>query len=477
MKSITSNTIGADSEKSPAQNPSIELKPFIEEGARRLEVQPATEAGDIEWCQQALGQEHYLGPVRPAGDRLFQIVRDEGKPVAVLLWAACAWHLEDRDKWIDWDPLTRSSRLKLIVNNWRFLVLEETRRPNLASQCMGAALRVLCQQWESLHGYQPLLAETFTDPESHAGTCYKASGWMQLGQTKGFARHRADYYVSNERPKKLWVRELHKDALSLLCATKLPAQYAGAQTDGGGVRSVLKADQLRSLVDVFRKIPDPRARQSMRYPLFSVLTIVATALLGGAVHIAEICRAGQRLNQRQRALIGLRFKKNTRFRPAPSYAVYRDLLAQLDVNAMAEAFNEWLGEHDGILPRTLAMDGKTIVHQLGQMVSIVDTSTGIPVAMACNDEGDELVAAQQLLASGQVNLINATVSADALHCQKDTARQIVTGGGDYLLRVKGNQPELLQCAQKHLEASPPLFVQAPRRRTGASKSGSFSPNP
>ena len=34
--------------------------------------------------------------------------------------------------------MTRSKRLKLVVQLRRFLVLEATRRPNLASQCLGA---------------------------------------------------------------------------------------------------------------------------------------------------------------------------------------------------------------------------------------------------------------------------------------------------------------------------------------------------
>ena len=399
----------------------ITFKPFVEKGAQGLEVLPATDRAEIALCQEQLGEEHYLGPARTAGDRLFQIVREEGKPVAVLLWAASAWHLKDRDDWIDWDPLTRACRLKLVVSNWRYLVFEETRRPNLASQCLAAALRALPGQWEVQHGYRPLLAESFTDPESHAGTCYKASGWTALGLSKGFGRHRAEFYVPNERPKKLWVRELQPGARELLCARELPVEQAGGETDGGGVRSVLKADQLRSLAQVFREVPDPRPRANMRYPLPAVLSIIAMALLGGAVHISEICRAGQRLNQRQRPLIGLRRKTGTKFYPAPSYSVYRDLLAKLEVEKMAEIFNRWLGEHEGILPRSLAMDGKTIVHQLGQTLSIVNQGDGTPVAMACNEEGQELPAAQALLASGQINLINATVTADALHCQRRTA--------------------------------------------------------
>ena len=69
---------------------------------------------------------------------------------------------------------------------------------------MGAALRALPEQWRAGFGYRPLLAESFTDPESHAGTCYKASNWEPVGHSAGYRRHRADFYIANDRPKRLW---------------------------------------------------------------------------------------------------------------------------------------------------------------------------------------------------------------------------------------------------------------------------------
>ena len=103
--------------------------------------------------------------------------------------------------------MTRSKRLKLVVQLRRFLVLEATRRPNLASQCLGAGLREIVGQMENQHGYRPLLAESFSDPESHADTVYKATHWVLVGLTKGYSQDSTDYYVPNDRPKKLWLKE------------------------------------------------------------------------------------------------------------------------------------------------------------------------------------------------------------------------------------------------------------------------------
>ena len=69
-----------------------------------------------------LDEEHLLGAGREAGDRLCQLVLEDGQPVAVLVWCATAWHLKDRDEQIGCDAVTRSQRLKLVVQLRRFLV-------------------------------------------------------------------------------------------------------------------------------------------------------------------------------------------------------------------------------------------------------------------------------------------------------------------------------------------------------------------
>jgi hypothetical protein len=131
-----------------------------------------------------LDEEHFLGAGREAGDRLCQFVIEDGRVAAVLIWCAAAWHIKDRDTIIGWDPVTRSRRLKLVAQLRRFLVPEQSRRPNLASQCLGRGLRELPAQWQAEHGYRPLLAESFSDPESHHGTVYKATNWTCEGDTK-----------------------------------------------------------------------------------------------------------------------------------------------------------------------------------------------------------------------------------------------------------------------------------------------------
>ncbi len=163
------------------------------------------------------------------------------------MWCASALHLKDRDGWIGWDPLTRAQRLKLIVNQARFLIPKTARRPNLASQILAAATTALPAQWFAHHGYAPLLAETFTDPEAHAGTCYKAAGCEPVGKTVGFERHRCDFFAFYDHPKRVWLKPLARQAKEQLCAAQLCARHAPALTVGAAARCALNAPQRYSL--------------------------------------------------------------------------------------------------------------------------------------------------------------------------------------------------------------------------------------
>jgi hypothetical protein len=153
----------------------------------------ALEPHEYERAGQRLDREHYLGQV-PQGRQLLQVVEYEGESVALLDWGPATWKLADREEWIGWTAQQRAQRLGLVVLNRRFLVLAKTRMPNLASRSLALAIQALPEQWEQAHGYRPLLAETFSDIEQYEGTCYKASNWIACGQTKGFQRHRIDYY-------------------------------------------------------------------------------------------------------------------------------------------------------------------------------------------------------------------------------------------------------------------------------------------
>lgn len=439
------------------------------------------EEHEVGWFDAQLAQNHYLGAGRAVGDYLRQIVDVNGQPAALLVWGPSCYSLKDRDRWISWSASQRVERLKLIVQNRRFLVLaEKGQSPNLASQALGAALRALPDHWQGCFGYRPLLAESFTDPESHAGTCYKASNWEPVGLSEGYSRHRADFYIANDRPKRLWLRELCPKARTQLRAAQVPPECrAGLVIPPSGVLPVSQA-QMSSLLEVFRQAVDPR-QANTQYRIGPALTLIAMAILAGRREIAEIARFAKTLTQPQRRRLGLPRKKGTRaFYKVPGYGVFYTLLTRLDPEPFAALLSDWLRQRTGTLPQALAMDGKMIRNHIG-LLTLAQHEDGAPQSVAVYDQKEGTARCEQTAATALLNslppLDGKLITADPLHCQRKTARIIVEKGGDYLFQIKGNQPHLLAQAQALDSGGAPPFLPRPNAPTDAWKSANFIPSP
>ena len=163
---------------------SIHICSPLDSVSQSLEIRHATTKYEIDQLRAILNEEHYLKAGRPAGNTVWQgiykIETEEGFPVlcAVLCWSGAALRLKDRDEWIDWDPLTRGTRLPLVTQLRRFIIHESQREPNLATHCLGLALRRVCDHFEEKYDHRPLLAESFSDPQHHEDIigCYRRPG-------------------------------------------------------------------------------------------------------------------------------------------------------------------------------------------------------------------------------------------------------------------------------------------------------------
>ena len=181
--------------------------------------------------QQLLAQKHYLGGLRPVGERLFYVATaTDGAWLAVLVFCAASRRLRARDQWIGWSEEQRRRRLPLVVNNTRFLLLESI--PNLGSRTLALVLARLSADWQAAYGHPVLVVETFVDPAQFCGTVYTASGWQELGQTDGSQRHARDFYVRHDCPKRLFARELEKNARRSLQAEHLRPALASVEARG-----------------------------------------------------------------------------------------------------------------------------------------------------------------------------------------------------------------------------------------------------
>ena len=420
------------------------------------------EAGkpDRKRFDKLLIEKHPQQKPRQVGHELRMIVEENGEWVGILIWSSACQRLQDRDEWIGWSNAQRAQRLKLVVQLRRYLLLHEAgTRPNLASEMLAAALRNVSTMWQHRFGFEPLLAESFSDIEAYAGTCYRASGWKAAGMSKGYAKHRGDLYSFHGRPKKLWLKPLRKEAVEWLRSPRLPDRYEAGATASAHGQMPLRVPQIDSLAEALRRTPDPRAK-NRRYPLGALLSVIAMALLCGARDVSQIHRFAWRLKAVHRGALGFRRQPGKAVYQMPGYSVYRDLLMALDLNAFAQVLTDWLAVHRGSLPAALALDGKMIRETIG-ILSLVDTETGVPVAMKImtQKEGDgkrcEKNVARQVVAS-LPDAQGALISGDALHTDQTMAHLAVENGADYLLQVKGNQPTIKARLARRTAGSPLL---------------------
>ena len=405
-----------------------------------------TEPAEHRRFQRLLQQHHYLGALKPVGERLYYAAVDaQGRWVALLLFSAAARHLKHRDQWMGWTRAQRDRRLSLVVNNSRFLILPERSVPNLGSRVLRLSLDRLSDDWQARYGHPVLVVETFVDPEQFCGTVYTANGWQELGLTDGWGRCRRDYYVQHDKPKRLFVRELLPKARRSLQAEHLKPTLAPVEKKAGA-RCYHKCGEIRALTAHFKVLPEYRDRVES-YPVWSLVTLMLLAMLCDAPRgQKDLAKLARRLTQHQRRALGIRPNPQGRF-PAPSQSTFSRLLAKLDARRLNQVLLDIQAQARGQPPphELIAVDGKEPRHGPGDAIlSAVTVPSQFYLGSALVDtKTNEIPVARELF--GELDLAGRWVALDALHTQDETARQLVMEhGGHYLLTVKNNQPTLRQ---------------------------------
>ena len=416
-------------------------------------VELATPA-QIPQIHKLLNQHHYLGSLRPVGERLYYIARDAADQwVAVLVFSAAAKHLKHRDEWIGWSNERRRRRLSLVTNNSRFLLLPGVSVPNLGSRVLRLTLERLRGDWQTRYGHPVEVVETFVDPEQFCGTVYTASGWTELGRTDGWGRCQRDYYVKHDKPKRLFVRPLRRNACRSLQAEHLKPDLAIVETRAPA-RCTKRVKEIGSIVGHFKALPEYRERVES-YPLFSLASLLFLAVLceapRGPTDLAKFARG---LNQGQRRALGIRRNPQGKY-PAPSQSTFSRFLAGIDAARLNEQLLQMQRRLRGPAPGELVvMDGKEPHHGSGASIltAVTVPSQHYPGSALVDQKTNEIPVAQQELIPA-LDWAGRFVSLDALHTQDETARTVVLeAGGHYLLTVKDNQPTLRANIEKKVAA-------------------------
>ena len=440
----------------------------LEQVAVRL-IQP----GERARFDQVLVAEHYLHRADLVGEQLRYVAEVHGQWVALLAWSAPAFRLKDREQWLGWTTAQKRRRLSLLANNSRFLVLPDHSVPNLASRVMKLCLQRLATDWQAAYGHPVLVVESFVDSQLFRGTCYKAGGWTLLGQTQGYRRARQDYYVAHDRPKQLWVKELQPGARTVLRGRNLPhaLQPAARHQPPECHQPPAELEQMRGC---FAGLPDWRTRHCP-YAVSTLVTVAVCAMLSGVcLGQRDLAAFAAGLTTAQMTALNFPRRGNPRRHQVPGETTFFRLLTHLDSRALEQALLDWQNHVLGPRPATddqVAVDGKELLNSQGQqIVSAYTVKAGRWLGSeAVAPNSNEIPAAQTLLRRAPIE--GLLVTADALHTQSETARIIVQEkGADYLLTVKGNQPQLAaNVRQLHpglTRAFPPSPAAARRPNAG-----------
>ena len=201
-------------------------------------------------------------------------------------------------------------------------------------------------------------------------------------------------------------------------------------------------DQVVDWLEHFESLDDPRQSGKVWYPLDEMLLLCLLAVLAGAeswVEIAEFGKAKLDFLRRYRP-----FENGT-----PSHDQLGDLFAALDAKAFQHCFIAWVASLTKLGPDIVAIDGKTLrrSYQEGgakapiHMISAWSARQRLVLGQAkVAEKSNEITAIPDLL--DLLTLKDATVTIDAMGCQKEVAKKIKEKAADYVLALKGNQGTL-----------------------------------
>jgi predicted transposase YbfD/YdcC len=200
-------------------------------------------------------------------------------------------------------------------------------------------------------------------------------------------------------------------------------------------------------VQHFGDLPDPRVDRTKKHLLLDVLVLALCATLCGVETWEDMEQYALAKQDWFRKRLGLSLPNGI-----PSDDTFRRIFSALDPVAFGACFRAWTQEfHQRTKGEVLALDGKTLRGSfdsaLGQkplhMVSAFACTNRLVLgSLAVDDKSNEIPAVAALLAL--LDLHDCIVTADAMHCQKALAKQIVDQGGDYVFCVKDNQPHLAE---------------------------------
>lgn len=205
----------------------------------------------------------------------------------------------------------------------------------------------------------------------------------------------------------------------------------------------LKDKKEPSFLDYFAEIEDPRTSGgNTKYKAHEILLITLGAILCGADSWRDLVEYGKLKLEFLRTFFPYEYG-------VPSKNTFYRFFAALKPGAFKECFLSWVNSLKLIDEEVIAIDGKTLRRSFDKknekspihMVSAFASKTGLVLGQEkVSDKSNEITAIPKLL--HLLDLQGSIVTIDAMGTQKKIAQQIIDGGGNYILALKGNHSKL-----------------------------------
>lgn len=209
---------------------------------------------------------------------------------------------------------------------------------------------------------------------------------------------------------------------------------------------------LRSLVEAFSIIEDPRVKRTRLHDLTDILVLAVLAVMTGAEGWEDIEDYGKVRLAWLRKLIPL---KNG----VPSHDTISRVFRAIKPDVFQKAFLDWTRSFQVQLKQKhIAIDGKSMrsshdravgKKMLHSVMAWCSDNASFLGQKAVDEKSNEITAIPELLE--QLDLKGSIITIDAMGCQTQIAEQINQGEGHYLLAVKGNQESLSKLMYQEYE--------------------------
>jgi predicted transposase YbfD/YdcC len=196
-------------------------------------------------------------------------------------------------------------------------------------------------------------------------------------------------------------------------------------------------------MEAFETLTDPRNGRSKRHYFGEVLFIALAAMTCGLEGFDDFERFAKLKEDWLRK--HLKLPNGT-----PSDDTFRRIFTALDPKGFVECFIAHVTTlRPELAGELIAIDGKTVRHSFKDgdpdnsihLISAWASGSGLSLGQLLVDgKSNEITAVPKLLR--QIEVKGATVSLDAMGCQKKIAQEIHFAGADYLLALKGNHGTL-----------------------------------